>query len=315
MEKFRLNLPSKSSHTIKLRRKVNKSQIPEDNEDPSTDYLLEKEGDITDFLKPKKNSLDPITSQQPLSRSYIGNLSNFNRSRKGSQSQGKKTVLIKRKKLESEIDPQQTFKNMLDKINTLRARSQAAEEKKVKKSKWKKFELKEAQAIQSFQTMSKYWKGLENSIASKSNKKANDLLYTKHKNSRTKNSSPSKYFDKEQIQDKYSWYIGLRDDKSSERVDVILPVFNKVTGNFTRFNVCRSPDGEVGGDEEGLCGKVLKEEDLRELQIIGIQKLPMEVEAVKRVGPQYLKPGLLEGPCEEETYAEHYNSRVKARKS
>jgi hypothetical protein len=314
MEKLRLNLPSKSSHTIKLRRKVKNNQISEDAEDPSTDYLLEKEGDITDFLKPKKNCLEPITTQEPLSRSYIGNLSHYNRSRKDSQSQGKKTVLIKKKKLESEIDPQQTFKNMLDKINTLRARSQAVEEKKVKKSKWNKFELKEAQAIQSFQTMSKYWKGLENSIASKSNKKANDLLYTKHKDLRTKNPSPSKYFDKEQIQDKYSWYIGLRDDKSSDRVDVILPVFNKVTGNFTRYNVCRSPDGEVDPNDEGLCGKLLKEEDLRELQIIGIQKLPMEVEAVKRIGPQYLKPALFDGPCEEETYAEQYDAWTKARK-
>ena len=318
MEKLRLNLPSKSSHTIKLRRKVKSSKVPEDWQDPSVDYLLEKEGDITDFLNPKKNSYEPITTQGPLSRSYIGNLSNLNRSRKDSQSQGKKTVLVKKnKKLESEVDPQQTFKNMLDKINTLRAKSQAAEEKKARNSKWRKFELKEAQAIQSFQAMSKYWKGLENSIASKSKKKANDLLYAKHKDLRTKNASPSKYFDREQIQDKYSWYIGLRDDKSSERVDVILPVFNKVTGNFTRFNVSRSPEGDFrgGSSEEGLCGKVLKEEDLRELQIFGIQKLPMEVEAVRRVGPQYLKPGLFEGPCEEETYAEQYDARLNARKS
>lgn len=313
MESLHHEPPSKSYRAIKLRRKIKGIILKQQNEDLSVDYLLEKEGDVRDFLKPSNNYSDCEFTQQSLSRSYIGGLSQLHQARKDSQGQGKKTIVIKKKKLESEIDPQQTFRNMLEKINVLRARSQAADEKKV--SKWNKVELKETQAIKSFQAMSKYWKGLENSIASKSNKKAKELLYAKQKVLNNRKVAVGKYYDKEQISEKYSWYIGLREEGSKSKVEVILPVCNKVTGNFTRVNVCRSPQGyeDSGYFDESFNEKVIDEDDLRELQIVGIQKLPLEVEAVKRVGPQYLKPMTFDNPAEEEIIAEQYDPWVKAR--
>lgn len=300
-----LEKPSKSFRSIKLRKRVLNSKA-EDLE-TSADFILEKEGDVTDFLKPHTSNLNSSLNSDQINRSFIGILSA--RPRKDSQSQIKKpTMVSKKKRLESERDPKETFNQMLEKINCYRLASLQEENRMQRENKRHRVES-HFQAIKSFQSMSKYWKNLENSIASRSRKRENELLYIKQKKLRTLTNSPNKYFDKEQVQEKYSWYMGLRDSTHNKIVETYVPVNNAGNGIYTRVSLCKDTDDSH--NENDIIR--LNEEDYRELQVIGVQKLPLEIEAVNRVGPQYLKQDKSQVQFEEEVIAEHYDPWVKAR--
>jgi hypothetical protein len=300
-----LEKPSKSFRSVKLRKRVNNLRGQE--EDVAADFLLEKEGDVTDFLKPRNSGLNSSLNSEGLTRSFVGIVSA--RPRKESQSLTKKaTILNKKRRLESERDPKETFKQMLEKINCYRLASLQEEKRRVRENKRSQVET-HFQAIKSFQTMSKYWKNLENSIAIKSRKRENELLYTKQKKLRTLTNSPNKYFDKEQVQEKFSWYMNLRDSNHNRKVEAFFPVSSPGSNIFTRVSIFKEEDPK--SQENSLIK--LEEEDYQELQIIGVQKLPLEIQAVHRVGPEHLKTHQSEALFEEEVIAEHYDPWVKAR--
>lgn len=305
MERMALGKPFKSFRSIKLRKRV--INLKAEEEDTSADFALEKEGDVTDFLKPRANNLNSSLNSEQINRSFIGILSS--RPRKDSHSLTKKATMIsKKKKLESERDPRETFNLMLEKINCLRL-SSLQEEHRLKRENKRYQNESHFEAIKSFQTINKYWKKLENSIASKSRKRKNELLYAKQKRLKTLTNSPNRYFDKEHAQNKYSWYMGLRDSADNKIVETYVPINNAANGIYTRVSLCKDSDDSTNKNDIIK----LNEEDYRELQVIGVQKLPLEIEAVNRVGPQYLKQNKIQVHFEEETIAEHYDPWVKAR--
>ena len=238
MERMPSDTPSKSFRQLKLRKKV--KNLKAEEEDTSADFVLEKEGDVTDFLKPQVNTLNSSLNSENINRSFIGILSS--RPRKESHSLTKKmTMSTKKKKHQSEIDPRETFNQMLEKINCYRL-SSLQEEHRLKRENKRYRNESHFEAIKSFQTMSKYWKNLENSIASKSRKRKNELLYTKQKKLKTLSSPPIRCFDKDHAQNKYSWYMGLRDSANNKIVETYIPINNAENGIYTRISVCTDSD-------------------------------------------------------------------------
>ena len=99
------------------------------------------------------------------------------------------------------------------------------------------------------------------------------------------------------------WYMRLRESPEDSKFEAFLKVGNNLGGLYSRVQ-----QKKFEGDES----VEIEKERIRELQIKGISKLPMEIEAVNRVGCEFLKPELLDNTIMNEVIVEQYDSKTKA---
>ena len=149
---------SKSFRMIKIKRKLKRLDA---NSEENEDYLLEKEGDIKNYLKSNNQTTfcpryDP--SGEIVAHSVIGPISLFSEI-KDTHLPIKKSENLSRKKLkDEEIDPKTKFKQILASI-TYKTKASLQEEKKKLSSFSKREKLLEArqgQVMKNFQKTSRY---------------------------------------------------------------------------------------------------------------------------------------------------------------
>lgn len=314
---------STSYRSVRVKRKPKEDDIIE--EDLEADYILEKEGDVKNFLRSKYKFVCPKydSTGEVISHSMIGPTSLFKSGVKDCQSPTKKSgTSTKKKKKAGEVDPSIRFKEILEQLSDIKHYSAQAEYKKLSSvSGRQKFpDNRQDMVIQNFQRTVRYWKNLETKLASKSKKKTKDILYTRSSSAYTSSTTPDRSFRSggNSIENQLMWYMRLRESFDADKFETFLPVGTEQGGLYTRIqvkNTVKTPvhmkfSSEKIDSEEliHLC-----EEDLNALQIVGVSKLPLEIAAVDKVGCQYLKPELLDLSKDEEVIAENYDLKVKAR--
>ena len=85
--------------------------------------------------------------------------------------------------------------------------------------------------------------------------------------------------------DQFFWYMSLRENKDSEHIESYMRIGNELNGLYTKM---KKPNPQFDKSKSGR----LADQDI--LKIIGKNKLEMEVNAVKKVGYESLRPDLLQ---------------------
>lgn len=267
---------SKSLKVLKLRKRV-PVQLYEVK--PETDYILETEGNIREYLSPLgKYSHDTDLPQgQLLKHNIIGPLSHLEvkviepsstRSKKLScqsinKNQTRQSVLV------AKVDYQSRFNEVMKKIND--ALERAKYEEKLQKIEedlqidMKKERIEKKQRIKSISKIETARVANEIGIESGKVNKA-----TKSVNINS---------------DHLAWYMSLRQTQENEYNESYMRIGPELNGLYTKiklpnptFRSPRHPSSERFDD----------------LIIKGENKLNLEVEAVKKIGVEFLRPDLLE---------------------
>lgn len=301
---------SKSYRMIKIKRRVkNEGKLAEDDE---KDYMLEKEGDITSYLN--SNLQKPLLPRynkdgEIVAHSIIGPVSLFSSETKEISSTIRKLpTLHKKRQKDTEINPRARFQNILDQISDMQKTVVKQEKTKFNSisKRQKHMESRQDSVIQNFQKTLKYWSKIQNNLVVKSRKTPKDLTYS-HSNA---SNTPNKLRRSRDIQEnsKLIWYMKLRDSSEDNKFEAFLRVGNNLSGIYSRIQV-RKPSKASQGYE------VIEDLDLKDnpdLEIVGVSKLPMEIQAVEKIGCEYLKPELLDLTKHEEVIEENYHPKVKA---
>ncbi|OMJ90229.1 hypothetical protein SteCoe_7427 [Stentor coeruleus] len=317
---------STSYKSVKIKRKPTEDDIFDD--ELESDYILEQEGDIKNFLKSKYKISCPKYNQfgEIISHSVIGPTSLFKTSSKNLQSSAKKPGNnSKVKKKEGEVNPNIRYKEILSQLSELKNSSISTNPNNTSKiSDNKKFPAdRQGIVLKNFQRTVNYWKNLEKKLATKSKRNnTKEVLYTRSSSYYNSSKTPERAIKGggNSIENRLMWYMKLREDTDAEKYETFLPVGSQQGGLYTRVqlkNTSKTPtlyktSDEKINDEEMI---QLSEEDLDALQVIGVSKLPLEIAAVDKVGCQYLKPELLDLNKDEEVIEEHYDRKVKSRLS
>ncbi|OMJ78972.1 hypothetical protein SteCoe_21099 [Stentor coeruleus] len=313
-----------SYKSVKIKRRPTEKDVFDD--DPELDYVLEKEGDITNFLKSKYKISCPKYNEfgELISHSIIGPKSLYKTVNKDFQSSVKKSGSnIKKKKKEGEINPNIRFKEILNQISELKNSSISDNPNSTSKiSNNIMFPVnRQSIVLKNFQKTVNYWKSLEKNLATKNKRNTKEVLYTRSSSYYSTSKTPDKNRNGGScIDNKLLWYMKLREDIDADKYETFLPVGSQQGGLYTRIqlkNTSKSPSlyktsNEKINNEEMIN---LSEDDLDALQIIGVSKLPLEIAAVDKVGCQYLRPELLDLNKDEEVIEEHYDRKSKSRLS
>lgn len=306
---------SKSYRMIKIKRKPN--EYEDAKNELEDDYVLEKEGDIKQFLQAnnsKKTGPRYDNNGNLILHSVIGPASLFSSAITNHESAIKKTQsLNKRKKRVSNVNPEARFNQLLDQISVMRKSTVKEEKKKLKLASQRQqlLETRQNTVMQSFQKTENYWKTLENNLAVKSKKKLNELLYSRSINSRPRTETPEKsvVMKGSAIEGKLMWMMKLRDSENDVKYEAFVNVGNPLSGLYTRIQHKKESqtfediEFEEGNEEIANC---------RDLQVVGLSKLPLEIDAVQRMGCEHLRPDLLERGGIDETIVEQYDKKTKA---
>jgi hypothetical protein len=283
-----------------------------DEERVENDYVFESDGDVTEFLKSRySNGECPRIGPtgQLISHSFVGPEALFTQNLKNSLMLGKKPNSSQKKKRKgSEMDPNLRFRQILDQISSMHKATAQAEEDKLKQLSHRKktAECRQDQVLRGFERTSKYWRSIQKTLAKRSRKEEKDLLSTKSGSFRSKTNTPEHMTAAEDngFETRMAWYMNLRGQKGSDQPEAFMRVGSEYGGLYTRVRTKRSEGGKQE-IEPGI--------DADELKVVGKSKLPLEVEAVKKLGCQYLKPELLDISNEEEVIAEQYDVHTRVR--
>ncbi|OMJ94890.1 hypothetical protein SteCoe_1919 [Stentor coeruleus] len=313
INKLSLISKSKSSKIIRVRKKVKPDSNIYKVED---DFALEKQGSVTNFLVSPKAV--PVVSSPIYDkngelnpRSFIGPKKLF------ATKQVSPTVrpaLVKRlsmktsvqkKSSESVINYQSRFDEALNKIEQAKKNSEQ-EEKLIYSHLSPREQIimsRQSNVLSNFQKTQKYWKGLEKGLAAKTKKNQQTLLssvpYESKKPSDTTEVCNRAY--KPHLQDGLLWYMSLRDDPAQMKSEAFLKVGPEFGGLYTRIK------GSVL--EAEVSTQDYRDESL-DFQVIGVGKLPLEIEAVNRVGVEHLDTKFLNLQKYDETIEENYGSKI-----
>lgn len=316
---------STSYKSVKIKRRPTEEDIFDD--DLESDYALEKEGDIKNFLKSKYKISCPKYNQfgEIISHSVIGPTSLFKTSNKDLQCSAKKSGNNnKKKKKEGEINPNIRFKEILDQLSELKNSSISENPNSTSKISGNNIFPNNRQGIvlKNFQRTVNYWKSLERKLATKSKRNTKEVLYTRSSSNYSASKTPDKAIRSggNSIENRLLWYMKLREDSDADKYETFLPVGSQQGGLYTRVqlkNISKTPSLYKTSDEKINDDEMIQisEEDLDALQIIGVSKLPLEIAAVDKVGCQYLRPELLDLNKDEEVIEENYDRKVKSRLS
>ena len=301
---------------IRVKRKYVK--LDEFRSEVEEDYLLEREGDITKYLQGKNLSVAVPrydNNGNLVAHSVIGPASLFVTDTTDPQLALKKSRSVdKRRKKTTNVNPEMRFTQILEQISNMKKTAVLEERKKFKQSSQRQqlLDTRQNSVMQSFRKTEKYWQNLETHLAVKSNKKLEELIYTKSINSRAATRTPERTMaGKSQVEEgKLMWYMRLRESPEEKKYEAFINVGNALSGLYTRVQVDKSSVDLCGGAGEG---EEIDNESRNDLQVVGNSKLPLEIEAVQRLGCQYLKPELIDRGHYDEIFAEQYDQKAKAR--
>ncbi|OMJ85877.1 hypothetical protein SteCoe_12719 [Stentor coeruleus] len=295
---------------IKLKKK---GAFRELNVETERDFLLEGSGDVMNFLTPngQNTSGTKMTNGKILPYNVIGSYSAFSAqyetetklrfSRKLTNSNSIKQPQMRPSLLHPKIDPKTKFNDMMKRINDAHIRSEQEEkdrEKFLAESQLRKHRVL-YQNIQKLERKStKSIESPDKLLLKTSTSSRNSSLFGLKKVKRGNNSC----FD---LGNNLIWYMSLRKNQENEHLESYMCIGNELNGLYTKV---KKPNPYFKADKKFL--DAMMEENYKDLEVVGVNKLALEVEAVKKIGYEYLKPELLnynKGRCQDEIIIEHYD--------
>lgn len=256
-------LSHKSHRVLKLRKKVPKLVF---NSMPESDFLLENGGNVREFLSPTgEYTLDTnLEKGQMLRHNMIGPTSAFQMKTVDTPTQ----KLIRKSSLQpnikttrqsivmTKVDYQARFNDVMAKINSALEKAKAEEKSK------------ESQNLEIVESKPPNYLKIPSKMPSI-------------------DQSSTKSIPRSDSNDRLAWYMSLRECPESENVESYMRIGPEINGLYTKvqkpnpnFKSPRSKISSIGA--------------FTDLHIEGENKLKLEVEAVKKVGYEYLRPELLE---------------------
>lgn len=210
--------------------------------------------------------------------------------------------LSSRKKVEPIIDFQSRFTEALSKIERVKTYNNQGENEIYSSlsPREQKIMKRQTDVLQNFAKTQRYWKGLEKGLAEKSNKNEDKLLtsipYGNKKQSDTDEKSSELY--QPHRQNGLLWYMNLRENSDEMKSETYLRVGPDFNGLYTRI-------------KKSACNTVKTSQNYREkspeLQVVGIEKLTLEIEAVNKIGFEHLNTQLLNNQKCDEIITEHHS--------
>ncbi|CAG9314134.1 unnamed protein product [Blepharisma stoltei] len=355
------NLPQivKPCRSFKLLKKVKSSEKSFHNLcSIEEDFTLEREGDITSFLKEKSPTTPQINftpkfdiNGNLLQYSVIGPVKLFTTPKsndswtpiKPNQQSLNRTATNLNFSNRDNTNYQEKFKERLIEIENNSKLELSTDVKKassmilydrIRKGREER-KLKQYDAIQN------EWKLIEKGLSFKSKKKMQDLMPNRAFEYREKLEELEELDrnlpDKEES-NSLSWYMSLRESQN-QKFETYIPMGQKLLGLYTRISqkpkspieIIRKPgmvktSSKTFRDWDYFLTKLGKEKSNSEtipssqashsdLLVIGLAKLPLEIDAVKNVGPEFLNPKLIPKPFKDEVFAEEYDPRNKTHKA
>ncbi|OMJ79472.1 hypothetical protein SteCoe_20480 [Stentor coeruleus] len=311
-----LHTTSKSCKLLKIRKRINPESDYFSIED---DLVLEKQGNYSQFLDNPLESIESPSSliegnSEPNPRTIIGPKSLFATKQVALLNQ--QPALIKKVSLRSPsqkkasdevVNYQLRYDEAIKRINQAKIISEQ-EEKQLLAHLSPREQIivnRQFNVLQNFKKTQTYWKSIEKGLACKSNKNIDKLLssvpYESKKPYDLSGNNERAY--KPHLQDGLLWYMSLRDDPKAMKSETYLKVGPEFNGLYTRIQGSTRNADFINRDFH---------DDSPDLQVIGIGKLPLELEAVNRVGVKFLDTVLLDNQKYEETIAEHYDAKTRA---
>ncbi|CAG9330452.1 unnamed protein product [Blepharisma stoltei] len=196
---------------------------------------------------------------------------------------------------------------------------------------------REQRILNHYNEVQNEWNLLEKKLSSKAKKKPGDLLFNRATEYREKleelDEIDRNLPDKDET-NSFSWYMSLR-ESNNQKFETYIPMGQKFLGLYTRISqkpkspleIIRKPGmaktssktfrdwnyfQEKFSQEMTSSKSIpLSQIDKEELLVVGLAKLPLEIDAVKRTGPEFLNPKLIPRPFKDEIYAEEYDFRNK----
>lgn len=273
-------LSRKSHRVLKLRKKVPKLVF---NSMPESDFLLENTGNFREFLSPiGEYTIDTnLEKGQMLKHNMIGPTSAFQM----------KTIETPTPKLTRKSSLQPTFKSTRQSIVLTKVDYQA------------RFN----------EVMAKINSALDKAKAEEKTKELQNLATVESKpptylkipsKMPSMDQSSAKSLPRSDSSDRLAWYMSLRECPESENIESYMRIGPEINGLYTKV---QKPNPNFKSPKS----KHLSVSAFKDLHIEGENKLRLEVEAVKKVGYEYLRPELLEITpkfTEEILYSHHAQS-------
>jgi hypothetical protein len=260
---------SKSLKTLKLRKKV-----PAQLFDPSSnnDFILETQGNVREFLSPGGKFAEDSNPMQNqiLRHNMIGPISNFHikvlepfstitkKLSPLAKIQPRQSVLVPK------VDYQSRFNEVMRKINE--ALEKAKQEEKLQKIE----DFEESQKKKSKSVNKRKFSLVKLDLEPQ----LTEITEKKNKSTKSVNLQT----------DSLSWYMSLRQTEESEYGESYLRIGPEINGLYTKI---KKPNPSFRTPQEVLTEK------FDDLVVIGENKLNLEIQAVSKVGAEYLKPELL----------------------
>ena len=298
---------SKSYKLIKIKRKLDEIEAKNLIEE---DWILEKEGNALNFLKSNNFDSKPLNSE-PKKDFYYKNLELPSLSPKNPEirSKTRKMTLVSQNKnlpATSNIDYELKFEELLTKIEKAKKDAENEEKQKINLlSPREKIAInRQSHILTNYKKAEKYWKSIQTNLAGKSQKKISQLLSTQGLDGKKNyESSEKRLKSSKNLQDNLLWYMSLRETQTSGQFETYLRVGHELNGLYTRIKGKPVDDYDID---------LVNPKNSEELQVIGVSKLPLEIEAVKKVGFEHLKPELLNKENYDEVISEQYDQKLKS---
>lgn len=292
----------KNLKVVKLRRKLEKNEIMPDL---SPDFILESGGDIRKFLTPtgpieklprfpsgklyKQNIIGGITQLKPKNST---NTVNRMFSRKSTFTFALRNQI--RQTLNGKEDPQKAFETVMKKINSNIERTKQEEKEKLSqmKEKEKQLFMKQSQSIDTIYQSNLF---KSNSKISDKSSSLNNELTTR----RIRKDNKSENFE---LNQRMGWYMSLRESHNNEHIESYMRIGSELNGLYTK--VKKKNPYYIKAETSQL------RDECEDLTVVGRNKLEMEVDAVKKVGYEFLRPELIakEDFVEKSIICHSYNS-------
>lgn len=220
-----------------------------------------------------------------------------------------KKTLIKglglKMQLDRPIDYNKKFKEALKTIEKNKKLAEVQEVNKINQlsPREKILANRQKRILDNFKKKNKYWGVLQKNLSERTMKPADKLLSTIGLDGirpDVVNKDKDRFYNDKSLY----WYLNLRNTVPSQS-NTFIPVGNYLSGLFTLVKG-KSQEWETFSPK---CA------DLDELQVIGLDKLSLEIEAVKSKGPENLNMDLIDkNQAEDIVIAEQYDRKVLAGK-
>ena len=309
----------RSVKVVRIKRKASDLELETEKE---RDYLLENSGNIRNYLEPNiilktgpryhNGKIVPHSIVGPASIFSAKNIDIIRNPVKKTSNSGAQKSLSQARLSTVRINYESRFEEVMKKINDAKNRAIAEEKEEAKKShQGEIINSHQERIIEESKHSSAHFSGnyglvLDKLEPIKPNKKSSsEIVLTRKKSELEKKSRRSKI----DSVDNLSWYMSLRENKDTEYLDTYMRIGNELGGLYTRIKKPNPIFQPSSTRNLHNANKILKKRV--EFEILGANKLDLEVAAVKKVGYEYLRPELLETTPyrEEEVFEENYDSR------